>query len=132
MPPKRKGPARASAVAAAKKLRAIEDDGNDDDEFLPAEEQKPNEVQFVHKPYKSNATFLSLIDDCVFSIFDRLSLNDLCSIAQTCKQLYRTSSEYFMQRHKSKVSDQFDRRILMKCKDIEEFERKLKTMRLTG
>lgn len=103
MPPKRKRPERASAIAAAKKLRvALADDGGESgaDE---AKEQKHNEVQFVHEPYNSDAKLLSLVDDCFFSVFDRLTLHDLCAVAQTCKRLQQVSSEYFLRRHKSKI-----------------------------
>lgn len=99
MPPKRK---RASAVAAAKKLRIASVD-DDDEEAEEAEKQKKNEVQFLHKPYKSDATLLSLDDDCFFSIFNRLSLIDLCSIGQTCQRLQQLCSQHFMHRHKSKI-----------------------------
>lgn len=102
MPPKRKSSNRASAIAASKKLRIASVD-DDDEGAEEVEEQKQNEVQFVHKPYKSDATLLSLDDDCFFSIFNRLSLGDLCSIGQTCQRLQQASSEHFMLRHKSKV-----------------------------
>lgn len=102
--PKRKRPERASAVAAAKKLRVALADGNDDDGGAEeVNDQNYNKVQFVHKPYKSNTTLLSMIDDGLYLIFNRLTLNDLCSVAQTCQHLQKVCSEYFMQRHKSKV-----------------------------
>lgn len=56
----------------------------------------------VEDLYKSDATLLSLVDDCFFSIFNRLPLSDLGSIAQTCKRLHQVSSEYFAHRHGAK------------------------------
>lgn len=75
----------------------------DDEGAGQADEQQHNEVQFVHKPYKSDATLLSLDDDCFFSIFNRLSLIDLCSMCQTCQRLQQVGSEHFKHRHKSRV-----------------------------
>lgn len=57
----------------------------------------------AHEPHKSDTELISLIDDCFFSIFDQLSLHDLCSIAQTCKRLQQVSSAYFLLRHTSKI-----------------------------
>lgn len=101
MPPKRKRSKRASSKAKPKKLRtALTDDDNDDD-AMDVEVPKSNEVH--HPPYKSDATMMSLNDDCFYTIFKELTLSDLCNISQTCKRLHDVGSDYFMHRYKSKV-----------------------------
>lgn len=86
---------RENAPPAAKKLCVAMADDNDDGGSDEAEDGNHNEVQ--------DATLLSLVDDCFFPIFDRLSLHDLCSVAQTCKRLHQVSAEHFLNRNNSKV-----------------------------
>lgn len=43
--------------------------------------------------------FMSLDDDCIFEIFDRLSFKDLCTISQTCKHLQNLAGKHFQQKN---------------------------------
>lgn len=61
-----------------KLCKATTSDVHDDGGGEIAEEQQDEE---------QNVTLLSLVDDCFYHIFERLSMYDLCSVAQTCKRL---------------------------------------------
>lgn len=46
----------------------------------------------------------SLIDDCIFHIFDWLPIDDLCSISETCKKFKKLSEEYFERKYATEKS----------------------------
>lgn len=48
--------------------------------------------------------FSSLIDDCVFEIFNWLSLDDLCSISETCTKFKTLACQQFMRKYPEKVN----------------------------
>lgn len=60
-------------------------------------EQEPekNEVKIDY--------FTSLIDDCMFNIFDRLTLHDLCNISKTCVSLRDIAGQYFIRKYPNEV-----------------------------
>lgn len=51
------------------------------------------------RPNISETQFLSLNDDCIYEIFGYLSLDDLCSISETCQRLHQLSGNYFRRKH---------------------------------
>lgn len=42
-----------------------------------------------------NANFLTLNEECIFEVFNRLSLNDLCAMAEVCSELKFAAQKYF-------------------------------------
>lgn len=92
--PKRKRSQRISDAVAAKQLRIVTT-ADDNRAGMAGEEEQ--------EPYKSDATLFSLNNDCFYAIFNRLSLNDLCSVSETCQRLQELSSDHFSRRYTSKV-----------------------------
>lgn len=56
--------------------------------------------------YKTNIDYWSkLNDDCIFEVFERLSLDDLCKIGQTCKKLYGLADNHFLRKYKGLIQE---------------------------
>lgn len=49
-----------------------------------------------------NVAFVWLNDDCIFEIFDWLSVDDLCSISRVSKRMQNLAENYFERKHFSK------------------------------
>lgn len=51
----------------------------------------------------SDVSFMTLNNDCIFAILQKLSLSNLCAISQTCQRLQTLAFDHFKRCHKSKV-----------------------------
>lgn len=60
-------------------------------------------VELKRKIRKSKPTLMSLNDDCLRTIFENQSLNDLCSVSNTCKRFKELAVDVYRRRHKSNV-----------------------------
>lgn len=59
----------------------------------------------VLKPKPKRIDYLSpLIDDCLFEIFDRLRLSDLCNVSRTNTSLRTVAGKYFQRKYRHKVT----------------------------
>lgn len=89
-----------------KRLKLIEaqnDQDSEDDQHEPFKRKTraSTSAKKLHEPEESS--ILSLNDDCLRDILDKLSLDDLCAISQTCVRFQELSIDHFRRRHKEKV-----------------------------
>lgn len=53
---------------------------------------------------RSNTEFCSMDDNCIYNIFDWLSIKDLCRLKVTCKRLYLLTNEHYQRAYRQIAS----------------------------
>lgn len=66
-------------------------------------ETPPAKLERKTEPTAVQTDFLSLNDDCLYTIFENLSLDDICAMSETCQRLYKVCATHFQRYHKEKV-----------------------------
>ena len=66
---------------------------------MEAKKQKLDKLVEDTSTKLHKAEFLDLNDDCIESIFDRCSLDTLCSLSLTCKRINRLAKSYFNRKY---------------------------------